>query len=132
MIEGEPGASKRGNRDRSARVAADSGGCLYRSISDSGFFWEVLEDPEGRALWVSPSCEPITGHSPEEFLGDPGLLLAIVHAEDRALFESHRCGGGGREEELVFRIVRPDGGVRWIGHRCRPMSLPGGTSVGRR
>ncbi len=108
--------------------------CLYELIADSSAGWECLEDPDGRMLWVSPSCEPITGHSPDEFLNDPDLLLAIVHPEDRAHFESHRreCLRSDDRDETTFRIVRPDGGVRWIGHQCQPLRLPGGTSVGRR
>ncbi len=113
-------------------VVAES--CVSRRIADASFDWEVLEDADGRVLWVSPSCEPITGHPPDDFLRTPGLLLDIVHPEDRSHFDAHR-GGAWKDNawgEAEFRIVRPDGGVRWIGHRCRPLSLPGGASVGRR
>ena len=109
-------------------------GDLYRRIADSSTDWEYLEDADGRILWVSPSCEPLTGHSPEEFLRDPSLLSAVIHPEDRALFAAHRreYQADGEFANADFRIVRPDGVVRWIGHRCRPMSLPGGASAGRR
>jgi PAS domain S-box-containing protein len=127
-------ASMRRLLGSSPRQAAGAEVCLYRLIADSSAGWEYLEDPDDRMLWVSPSCEPITGHAPDEFLENPELLLAIVHPEDRALLESHRreCRLSGDSDEAEFRIVRPDGGVRWIGHRCQPISLPGGTSVGRR
>jgi PAS domain S-box-containing protein len=120
--------------DSKSREAAAAEGDLYRLIAESSSDWEYLEDPDGRMLWVSPSCEPITGHSPEEFLKDQSLLSAIVHPEDRALFESHKsgCRGCDRLDETTFRILRPDGGVTWIGHRCRPIRLPGGTVPGRR
>ncbi len=107
---------------------------LYRRIADSCSDWEYLEDAGGRVHWVSPSCEPLTGHAPDEFLNDPGLLERVVHSEDRALFASHRQAcrhrdGGGAAE---FRILRSDGAVCWIRHRCQPMTLPGGMSAGRR
>ena len=133
--------SGKGPRDSTGRLlgpglskAAGAGRCLYRLIADSSAGWEYLEGPDGRLLWVSPSCESITGHSPEEFLKDPDLLVAIVHPDDLARFESHRreCLRGDDRDETTFRIVRPDGGVRWIGHQCEPLSLPAGTSVGRR
>ena len=107
---------------------------VYRRIADSSTDWEYLEDADGRILWVSPSCEPLTGHSPDEFLKDPGLLSAVIHPDDRALFASHRreCRQHDDGDAAEFRILRSDGVVRWIGHRCRPMSLPGGASAGRR
>jgi PAS domain S-box-containing protein len=109
-------------------------GCLYRLIADSCADWEYLLDPDDRIVWVSPSCEPITGHSPDEFLIDPGLLDSVVHPEDRALFAAHQleCRKSDESDDATFRILRPDGALRWIGHRCRPFAFPGGTSVGRR
>ena len=134
MTDGGPRASERSAPGQSPCRADGAENYLFRLVADESFDWEVLEDPDGRILWVSPSCEPVTGHSPDEFLKHPGLLLAIVHPEDRARFESHRreCLQSDDGDESEFRIVRPDGGVRWIGHRCRPMNLPGGTFVGRR
>ena len=119
---------------RSPRRDAGSEVCLYRLIADSSANWEWLEDSGGRMLWVSPSCEPITGHSADEFLKDSGLLLAIVHPEDRPHFESHRseCRLSDERDQAEYRIVRPDGAIRWVAHQCRPLSLADGESVGRR
>ena len=113
---------------------AEGGKCLHELIADSSAGWEYLQDAEGRMLWVSPSCEAITGHTADEFRAEPHLVLDIVHPEDRASFATHRCERlrGGDADDAEFRIVRPDGGVRWIGHTCRPMSLPGGAGLGRR
>ncbi len=134
MSENAPGAATHSGSGPGRLNDAEAERYLYRLIADSSSDWEYLEDPDGLMLWVSPSCEPITGHSPDEYLEHPDLLLAIVHPEDRALFEAHRseCRLSEEGDEAEFRIVRPDGGIRWFGHRCRPMNLPGGTSVGRR
>lgn len=95
----------------------------YRIVADHTYDWEFWSDPDGRFLYCSPSCERITGKSREAFLADPSLLEKMVHPEDRALLEAHqqqaRCSRIGGE--LTFRIVRPDGSIRWIEHLCAPL-----------
>jgi PAS domain S-box-containing protein len=133
MNDNGPRELTRRSSEPASRAAAGPKEDLFRSIADSSSAWEYLLDPDGRTLWASPSCVPVTGHSPDEFLKDPGLLERVVHPEDRAPFASHRleCQVSGHDEETEFRVVRTDGGVRWIGHRCRSMVLPGGM-LGRR
>ncbi len=94
---------------------------LHRVVADSTYDWEYLQAPEGQFLYVSPSCRRITGYPAEQFLADPGLYLQIVHPDDRPRVAAHQClpSDSGDISPLEFRIVRPDGGVRWIGHVCR-------------
>lgn len=114
-------------------MSAQAEASLARLIADSGGFWEYLEDPRGQVVWVSPACEAVTGHRPEEFLRDPGLILAIMLPEDRPLFASHTssCRRSERSGDTYFRILRDDGDVRWIAHRCKPVFFPGETTPGR-
>jgi PAS domain-containing protein len=79
MSENAPGATTHSGSGPGRLNDAEAERHLYRLIADSSSDWEYLEDPDGRMLWVSPSCEPITGHSPDEYLKHPDLLLAIVH-----------------------------------------------------
>lgn len=106
----------------------------YRIVADHNYDWEWWRDPEGRFVYVSPSCKRITDHSPEEFAADPGLLLRIVHPEDLAVFEGHlqEVEEPGLTGETEFRIVRPDGEVRWIAHACVPVYDEQGRLLGRR
>jgi PAS domain S-box-containing protein len=106
----------------------------YRIVADNTYDWEFWLTPEGNFVYTSPSCERITGHKPEEFEADPDLMQQIIHSEDRARFQSHHhCGlEGGQEAEQEFRLVRPDGEVRWIGHICTAIRDKAGAFLGVR
>lgn len=96
---------------------------MFRMISDFTFDWELLMDQQHHLIYCSPSCERITGYKPELFMADPDLLNRIVHPDDRIHYlnhirEVHHIFHPG---ELNFRIIRSDGGIRWIGHVCQPV-----------
>ncbi len=94
----------------------------YRTVADYTYNWEFWRNPEGRLLYCSPSCKRITGYSADEFLADSNLLRSVVYPDDLKIYDNHFYEGK-REElsehEVEFRIVRPDGSVRWIGHTCQ-------------
>ncbi|MBI5558758.1 MAG: DUF3365 domain-containing protein [Deltaproteobacteria bacterium] len=94
----------------------------YRIVADNTYDWEFWLSPERQPLYISPSCQRITGYSTEEFFRKPSLFTDIVHPDDRAMFDNHVC----REQqqnagEIMFRIRHQDGGQRWIGHVCQPL-----------
>ncbi len=108
----------------------------HRIVADNTYDWEFWLGPEGRFKYCSPSCERITGHAREEFLEDPDLLLRIIHPEDQGTFQDHRRevnGGSVRySREIRFRLIRPDGSLRWIGHVCQPVFDSSGRFLGNR
>ena len=106
----------------------------YRIVADNTYNWEFWLSPKGRFIYTSPSCQRISGHSAEEFNADPGLIKRIIHPDDRGLWIDHRydvtqtmalCEG-------EFRIVRPDGDIRWIHHVCLPVFDDKGLHLGTR
>lgn len=106
----------------------------FRIVADNTYDWEFWIGPDNRFLYSSPSCKRITGHAPEEFLADPGLLQRLIHPDDQHRYESHRrhtCHAPHTSEE-EFRIVRPDGAVGWIGHVCGPVHDENGKFLGTR
>ena len=123
----------RRGRDRGALVLRESG-IQYRIIADNTYDWEWWLSPEGKFLYVSPSCERITGYPPERFLQDPHFVEKIIHADDRPLFRHHLRDFEERRAsaEMEFRIVRPDGAARWIAHACQPVFDKEGRYLGRR
>ena len=61
----------------------------FRTVADFTYDWEHWISPDGKLIYVSPSCERITGFKPEEFIEDPELITKMVHPDDKALIESH-------------------------------------------
>ncbi|MEW5725077.1 MAG: PAS domain S-box protein [Thermodesulfobacteriota bacterium] len=106
----------------------------FRTIADFTYDWESWRGPDGRFIWVSPSCERITGYTPQEFYQDPDLFFAITHPEDRPVVESFlgREADSDKFYHLDFRIVRKDGQVRWISHNGQPVYGADGSWQGRR
>ena len=80
-------------------------------------FW-MLDLASMKVVYVSPAFERIWGHSPLALYQDRGLLLDTVHPEDRARFEAVFAPLGSTTVETTYRIVRPDGVVRWIYDRA--------------
>ncbi len=106
----------------------------YRIVADNTYDWEYWLNPEGDFLYVSPSCLRITGVPAPQFITRPETLRAIVHPADLPVWDAHYCRstGGHDSGELNFRIRRPDGEVRWIGHVCQPVFDADGRFLGTR
>ncbi|OGV69114.1 MAG: hypothetical protein A3K19_25030 [Lentisphaerae bacterium RIFOXYB12_FULL_65_16] len=106
----------------------------FRTIADFTSDWEYWQAPEGTLLYCSPSCERITGHAAAEFMSDPGLLERVIHLDDLAAYLQHHRGRphAKAQHEVEFRVLLPDGAVRWCGHVCQPVFDTNGTYLGRR
>jgi PAS domain S-box-containing protein len=105
----------------------------FRTVADFCYDWEYWLAPDEQLLYVSPSCERITGYRPEEFLADAGLLERIVHAEDRPAFAEHlRSNLAAEPRGMDVRIVTRIGKERWISHQCQPVYGSQGEYLGRR
>ncbi len=86
-----------------------------------GYFWLNAPD-DSEMYYISPGYEKITGYSCESLYQRPASWTEIIHPEDRervlavVLKPIHTEG-----RELEYRIVRPDGSIRWI--RDRVLSI---------
>jgi PAS domain S-box-containing protein len=116
--------------DRALRDAESK----YRTVAEFTHDWEYWKAANGTLLYVSPSCERVTGYSCQEFFENSSLLREIVVPEDREAWEQHE-----REERtdlasrvLQFRILMRDGNIRWIEHACRPVTNERGDFEGIR
>jgi len=105
----------------------------FRIVADNTYDFEFWLDPDGKYVYVSPSCERVTGYKPAEFLADPELRFKIAHPEDRQMLMDH-ARGVEREAPGVLdhRIIHRDGSVRWIGHVCQPIYDSSGRFLGTR
>lgn len=83
-------------------------------------FW--MSDPDKRTiLYVSPAYEVIWGRSCESLYAEPHHWAAAIHPDDRArvLAASYLQAKGNYNE--IYRILRPDGSMRWISDRAFPV-----------
>jgi PAS domain S-box-containing protein len=107
----------------------------FRTLVDWTYDWEKWLDPRGNIVYTSPSCERITGYSPEEFIEDPDLLTRIVHPDDRQSYEEHHRVVHDESVgpmNIEYRIIARDGSEHWIEHVCRPLFGLDSRYLGRR
>jgi len=95
----------------------------FRQLAEhiSEVFW--MTDPaKQQMLYVSSGYEEIWGRSCESLYASPQSWLDAIHPEDRArVFEAaiHKQVVGTYNEQ--YRILRPDGAIRWICDRAFPI-----------
>ncbi|NQX02410.1 PAS domain S-box protein [bacterium] len=109
----------------------------YRIVADFTDDWEYWQLPDGSLNYVSPSCERLTGYTAQQFLQDPGMLVDILHPEDRPQFAQHlaevnAANATERHAPMEFRILTRSGEERWLGHVCRQVFASDGKTLGRR
>lgn len=109
----------------------------FRLLADFAYDWEYWIDKDSKMVYVSPSCERITGYRPEEFYADPHLVEGVVYPDDRPLYREHMrvtLEGEKRQSavEFEYRITSKKGQVRWVGHLCHPVLDDKGKIIGRR
>jgi len=106
----------------------------FRTVSDFTYDWEYWQGPDKELIYISPSCERITGYAQEEFIKNPNLMLEIILPEDRKLVEEYieKIWFSKDATPIDFRIVHKDGQVRWIGHICQAVFDSTGKFMGRR
>ena len=82
-----------------------------------------LVDVDGeRVLYVSPAYEEIWGRSSESLYANPQSWTEAVHPDDRAsAYEKYGQIVSASKAEFEFRMVRPDGSIRWIKVRGFPV-----------
>ncbi len=122
------------NYSRLERVLKESE-ARFSTMIDHTHSWEYWQGPEGNIIYMSPSCERISGYSAAEFSDDPALLYRIIYPDDRHLMESHQNNISVQEDdevEIGFRIERRDGEIRWIIHSCKSLYSQSGEFIGRR
>jgi formate hydrogenlyase transcriptional activator len=94
----------------------------FRQMADTipEVIWITALEPE-RVLYTSPSFERIWGLKVEELYRNPRLWTETIHPEDRdrviSTFSEWIAGAEINYHDVEYRIVRPDGTVRWIHER---------------
>jgi PAS domain S-box-containing protein len=83
-------------------------------------FW-MTNPVKDKILYVSPGYEKIWGRSCESVYERPAAWLEAIHPEDRERIKASAGlqSLGAYDEE--YRIIRPDGSIRWVRDRAFPI-----------
>ena len=95
----------------------------FRQLTDNidEVFW-VCDAAVTQMYYISPAYERIWGRTCESVMKSPRSFLDAVHPDDREpLLASMAATKTGRQYAVEYRIVRPDGAVRWIHDRGFPV-----------
>jgi two-component system, cell cycle sensor histidine kinase and response regulator CckA len=99
---------------------------LAENITES-VFW--MSDPGAQQiLYVSPAFEHIWGSSCESLYANSATWIEAIHPDDRQRIQTiffNQSLIGNYDEE--YRVVRPDGSIRWIRDRGFPIKDHAGT-----
>lgn len=102
----------------STRIAQTerNSGTLFRGLAEhlDHVVW-VGEIDENRVIYINEACERVFGWSADHFYADSHFYRKLAHPDDlheleRMLAEMREKGRANAE----YRIVRPDGSVRWV------------------
>lgn len=82
-----------------------------------------LNDAEKRqTLYISPTYEQVWGRTCESLYRNPRSFVDAIHPVDRQkVIASFTAQQEGKAIEVMYRIRRPDGTVRWIRSRAFPI-----------
>jgi diguanylate cyclase (GGDEF)-like protein/PAS domain S-box-containing protein len=104
---------------KAAEVALKESEERFRQVAENieEVFW-LLDREQERALFVSPAYEKVWGHSRGILYLSVEALVEHVHPRDaEGIMDDLFLGEGERE----YRILRPDGEIRWIRTRSFPV-----------
>jgi len=107
----------------------------FRTLADWTYDWELWLDPDEKIVYNSPSCERISGYSPEEMTNNPELLIEIVHPDDRGFYKVHHNlihDESAGVEKVEYRVISRNGEEHWVEHICRPVFGDDNRYLGRR
>ncbi len=109
-------------RKRAERALQDSEERFHQIAENiNEVLWMESVDTN-RLIYVNPTYETVWGHSCQSLLQKPSTFLDTVYPEDRDHWRDHLVRQRrGEVSETEYRIVRPDGSIRWIWDRGFPI-----------
>ena len=122
------------NRREVARQAAEAGlhesEERFRQLAENmnQVFW-MTDVAKGQMLYISPAYEKVWGRSLESLRAAPFTWLDAIHGEDRERVREAALTQALGSYDETFRVVRPDGSVRWVRDRAFPVRSAGGEVV---
>lgn len=94
----------------------------FTTIADFTVDWEYWYQPEKGFVYVSPSCQKISGYSPDDFYLDSKMMEKIIISADLKIWLEHPEG---KSLPIEFRIISKNGEIKWIEHACQKVIIKG-------
>jgi len=92
----------------------------YEVVANNPYNMEYWVDENGKIVYLSPSCERVTGYPKEDFLNAEVTFDSIIFEDDKELWESHtNLAVSANQKPIEIRITRKNGKVLWIEHACK-------------
>jgi len=107
---------------KKAEAALRESEACFREMAETirEVFWMSTPDIS-RMLYLSPAFETIWGRPCQSVFEDPLEWVDAIHADDRDRVLAALEGPARGKYNVEYRIVRPDGEVRWIHDHSYPV-----------
>jgi PAS domain S-box-containing protein len=91
---------------------------LHNNLNEAVFSIDLIHN---KMLYASIAHQTVFGRSAEEFFNNPQLWYEVIIPEDKAIVDAgYPVLRSGKNLSHEFRIMRPDGQVRWIDAKMNP------------
>lgn len=107
---------------KQVELALQESEAKFRQFAENvdDILWMI--NPEMTELvYLSPAYEKVWGRSRQEVMSDPRQFLEAIHPEDQPIVSQLVSQTMFQKSETEYRIIRPDGEIRWLRDRAFPV-----------